>query len=235
MIVSINQPAYLAWPGYFERIARSDMHIILDHVQFEKNSFTNRNKIRTREGWTWLTVPLKTKGRFHDLAINSVETDDLQPWGRKHWNALCTNYAKAPYFAEHRAFFEGVYARPWPRLNDLLRETTSYLLQALGVGTKMVTSTELSVGGVKSELVLNLCRAVGAATYLSGPLGRGYLDEAAFAEAGIAVKYHDYEPPTYTQAFPGFEAGISTVDLLFNQGPASRATMASGTLSESSL
>jgi hypothetical protein len=120
-------------------------------------------------------------------------------------------------------------------LNDLLRETTSYLLQALEVNTRIVMSTELSVDGAKSDLVLNLCRAVGATTYLSGPLGRGYLDEASFAEAGIAVKYHDYTPPIYSQAFPGFEAGISTLDLLFNEGPASRAIMASGTASSPSL
>ena len=73
MIVSINQPAYLPWLGYFERIANSDLHIVLDHVQFEKNSFTNRNKIRTKEGWMWLSVPVKTKGKFGELNINELE------------------------------------------------------------------------------------------------------------------------------------------------------------------
>ena len=76
MIVSINQPAYLPWLGYFHRIAVSDLHVVLDHVQFEKNSFTNRNKVRTASGTPWLTVPVRSKGRFGDLAINEVDIAD---------------------------------------------------------------------------------------------------------------------------------------------------------------
>jgi len=77
LIVSINQPAYLPWLGYFNRVANSDLHVVLDHVQYEKNSFTNRNKIRTAQGFSWLTLPLKTKGKFGNLAINTVEIADL--------------------------------------------------------------------------------------------------------------------------------------------------------------
>ncbi len=78
MLLSINQPAYLPWPGYFDRIARSDLHVVLDHVQFEKNSFINRNRILGANGPCWLTVPVRTKGRFGDLQIHEIEIDNTQ-------------------------------------------------------------------------------------------------------------------------------------------------------------
>lgn len=109
MIVSVNQPAYLPWPGYFHRIAVSDTHVVLDHVQFEKNSVTNRNKVRTATGWSWLTVPLRTKGRFGDLAIRSVEIDNATDWRTRHWKTLRQSYGRAPHFAAHAAYFEDVY------------------------------------------------------------------------------------------------------------------------------
>src|SRR5438477_413092 len=126
MVVTIMQPAYLPWLGYFDRIARSDLCIVLDHVQFEKNSFTNRNKLRIAKGWTWLTVPLRTSGRFGSLAINALETSPRPDWRRKHWDTIRFNYAKAPYFKAHAAYLEGAYAQEWPYLCPLLRELTSW-------------------------------------------------------------------------------------------------------------
>jgi len=221
MIVSINQPAYLPWLGYFHRIAVSDVHVVLDHVQFEKNSFTNRNKIRTREGWTWLTIPVKTAGKFGQLPIHEIEIANEKKWAVKHWQSLRLNYANAPYFAEHAAFFEGVYSRPWDRLSDLAREITAYLLDAFGIKTRLYFSSEMNISGKKDELVLNLCRELGTTTYLSGPLGRNYLREDLFHGNGIAVRYDDYRHPTYPQAHPGFEPYMAALDLLFNAGPAS--------------
>ncbi len=218
MRVSINQPAYLPWLGYFDRIARSDVHIVLDHVQFEKNSFTNRNKIRTKDGWQWLTVPVKTKGKFGALAINTIVVNNDVRWTAKHWASLQCHYGKAPYFSHHRAFFEDVYAQSWSCLNDLLRETLRYFLRVFDVRTPILFSSDLNVPGKKDELVLNLCQAVGARDYLSGPLGRNYLCEARFAEAGISVAYHDYRQPIYPQVYPGFETSLSAIDVLFNAG-----------------
>jgi hypothetical protein len=218
MIVSINQPAYLPWLGYFDRIAASDLHIVLDHVQFEKNSFSNRNKVRTRAGWCWLTVPLQTKGKFGDLALNEVRIagDD---WGRRHWETIRQNYSRAPFFREHREALEGFYARPWGRLADLARETTAYQLDALGIRTPLRYSSEMGVPGRKDELVLNLCKAVGADVYLSGPLGRDYLRPERFAEAGVRLVYHDYSHSVYPQCHPGFEPYMGALDLLLNCGP----------------
>lgn len=228
MIVSISQPAYLPWLGYFDRQLRSDLHIVLDHVNLDgssKTKFANRNRVRTATGWTWLTVPLLSKGKHGQLLLHEVEIANDQPWRQKHWGTLKGSYARSPYFGAHRAFFEGVYQREWTKLWDLTAATTEYLRQALGVTCAVQRSSAMGVAGENHELILNLCRAVGATTYLSGPFGRDYLDAGAFADAGIELAFHDYAHPAYLQAHPGFEPYMSALDLLFQHGPASRAIL----------
>lgn len=225
MIVSINQPAYLPWLGYLERIAASDLHIVLDHVQFEKNSFTNRNKVRTKEGSTWLTIPLATKGRFGELAIHTLEFAANDPWQKKHWATLRMNYARAPFFKRYAPAYEALYTQSWSGFMPMARAFLAQHLCDLGITTPLRFSSEMQVAGSKSELVLNLCRAVGADTYLSGALGRDYLDEASFAQASIYVRYQDYAHPNYTQCQPGFEPYMGVLDLIFNHGPAAREVL----------
>ncbi len=229
MIVSINQPAYLPWLGYFERIARSDLHIVLDHVQFEKNSFTNRNKVRTKDAPTWLTVPVSTKGRFGDLAICSLEFAPNDSWQKKHWATLRMNYARAPFFRDYGTVYEQLYARTWSGFSAMTRAFLEQHLHDLGIVTPLRFSSEMNVPGTKNDLVLNLCREVGADTYLSGALGRDYLDEASFTQAGIAVRYQDFPHPSYAQVWPGFVSHLCVLDLLFNHGPGSRDIMLSQT------
>lgn len=221
MIVSINQPAYLPWAGYFDRILKSDLHIILDHVQFEKNSLTNRNKVKTPQGWAWLTIPVKTKGKFKDCSIKELETNDTIKWPHKHWQSLLANYKKAPFFEKHKDFFETLYSKDWPVLNDILTETNTYLMKELGIETKTMSSSDLDPQKTKSDLVLELCQKVEATTYISGPLGRDYLDVGPFKQAGIEVLFHDYEYPDYPQQFGDFEPYMSVIDMLFNCGPES--------------
>jgi len=229
MIVSINQPAYLPWLGYFHRIAASDLHIVLDHVQFEKNSFVNRNRIRTATGTTWLTVPVLTKGKFKELPISELTINTTEDWQGKHWRTIQQNYGKAQHFAEHAGFFESVYTRTWTHLLPLCMEITAYLLQSFGISTPFRSSSEMSPAQTKSELVLELCKSVGADTYLSGILGKQYLDEASFRRAGIRVLYQDYKHPTYPQyRAAGFEPHLSAIDLLFNCGPESRSILLAG-------
>jgi hypothetical protein len=219
VIVSINQPAYLPWLGYFDRIAASDLHVVLDHVQFEKGSFVNRNRVRTRDGSTWLTVPVRTKGRFGAAPIATLEIDDSSGWRRKHWETLRQSYGRAPFFEQHAGFFASVYEREWPTLGPLCAEVTGYLLRELGISTPLVASHALDPRGAKDELVLDLCVKARATTYLSGALGRNYLREELFAARGIEVEYQDYVHPVYRQLGPGFEPAMAAVDLLFTCGP----------------
>ena len=229
MIVSINQPAYLPWLGYLHRIAISDLHIVLDHVQFEKNSFTNRNKVKTTKGFCWLTVPVKTKGRFGDVAIQSLEIDNGTDWRAKHWRTICQNYGKSPYFSEHAIFFEKLYEREWTHLASLCREITSYLLQRFMIATPLRFSSEMNPTQTKGDLVLELCRRIGATTYLSGILGKDYLDEESFTSAGISVAYQDFRHPEYPQSRgQKFESHLAAIDLLFNCGPKSREILLTG-------
>lgn len=230
MIVSINQPAYIPWLGYFDRIEASDLHIVLDHVQFEKNSLVNRNRIRTPAGWMWLTIPVATKGNFGHLAIRDLQSAGGARWRRKHWKALEMNYARTAAFTTHldalRALYadeamSGAFLPPVLQLNK-------YILEALGIQTKLAFSSEMEVGGSKSELVLRLCQSVGASTYLSGPFGRDYLDLAGFEAAGIKVLFHDYLPQSYLQAWPGFEPAMSALDALFCCGEYAAAVMRAG-------
>lgn len=197
MIVSINQPAYLPWLGYFDRIKRSDFHIVLDHVQLEKGGFTNRTRIRQPDGRVmWLTIPVE-KGK----PINKTRIVDKR-WRAKHRKTLEQTYGKiAP------AFLSEITG---DRLIDVLLMATLQLSFFLNMWNPYkhpeLYSSHLKVKGAKSDLVLNLCREVGATQYLSGANGRNYLDIPAFDKAGIEVIYHDFphDPPV-----------LSALDYLF--------------------
>lgn len=218
MLLSINQPAYLPWLGYFDRINKSDIHIVLDHVQYEKNSMTNRNKVRTKQGWSWLTAPVKTKGSFGDLAINKLAISNESSWSKKHFNTLVGNYSKARYFSKYIDFFEDVYNKEWSHMNPLLKEFTQFILRELNIETKIIYSSDLNFKESKSDLLLKICEKFEATTYLSGPFGRDYLDTEIFNKKGINILYHDYKHPVYNQTYEGFESHMSIVDLLFNHG-----------------
>jgi len=221
MIVSIAQPAYIPWLGYFDRISKSDIHIVLDNVMMDgssKTKFANRNKIRTPNGWSWLTVPLRAVSRSDEKAISDLEITSGMNWPEKHWKTMQSNYSRSAYYSNYSDYFKSFYQQTWIYLAPMLEESTRFLLQELGIQTQQLKSSKLSPRSKKSDLILELCLIVGATTYLSGPLGRDYLDVDAFEKAGIDLKYHDYIHPSYDQCFDGFVPYMSVVDLLFNHG-----------------
>ena len=219
MIVSINQPAYLPWLGYFDRIHMSDIHIVLDHVQYEKNSMINRNKVRTKQDWTWLTVPVKTKGNFGDLAINKLKIDGAQAWAKKHFNTICFSYSKSKYFSQYIDFFEHIYKeKEWSSISSIIREINNYILCELKIKTEIIYSSDLDINTSKSQLLIDICNRFAATTYVSGPLGRDYLDDKLFSEKNMDVIYHDYQHPKYEQVYDKFVSHMSIIDLMFNCG-----------------
>jgi hypothetical protein len=225
MIASMHQPEHLPWLGFFDKLRCCDVLVVLDTVQFARRDFQNRNRIKGAAGPIWLTVPVESKGKV-DQAIEEVRIVEEQSWRRKCWAAIRLNYGKAPHFAEHAPFFEALYAREWTRLLDLNMAVIRYLVEQFGITTRLVAGSELGVrerGG--TAVALAACRAVGAATYLSGAFGRDYLDERQFAEAGIAVRYQEFRHPAYPQLHGGFLPQMSAIDLLFNCGPESRAVL----------
>ena len=234
MIVSISQPAYLPWLGYFHRIAVSDLHISLNDVDIGHRSFANRNKVLTPQGPSWLTVPVLTKGGRSTL-ISEIAIATDSKWRRKHWRTIEQSYAGAQHFDQYSDFWEEIFTREWELLEDLTRETTAHQLEALGIDTPLRRSSEMGVGGAKSDLILNLCSAVDADVYLSGPLGRDYLDDGKFEERGIRVEYHDYTHPTYPQAADEFVSHLAAIDALFSCGPRTRDVLRSGNATKAEL
>jgi len=225
MICAIHQPQYLPWLGYFDKIDQVDLFLFLDDVQFKKHEWQNRNRIRTRDGWQWLTVPVR---HHFGQEIRAVEIDDHLPWRRKHWQALQTDYGRARHFAEASAPWQEIYDREWSELSRLNVESVQRLCRAMGIETPMRLASEFSVPGAATDKLIGLCRAVGADTYLSGTGGRDYLDEEAFRRAGVRLVYQAFEHPTYPQVWDGFVSHLSAVDLLFNCGRDSLAVLRSG-------
>jgi len=232
MLVAIHQPHYLPWLGYLHRMARAQLFIVLDHVQFERGNYQNRTRVRVNGAPHWLTVPVQQRSQKERIAEKVI--DNAQPWGRQHFETLRRAYGSAGFFGMYAAPLGAIYAREWQRLADLDACTLDFLRDALDIRTPLVRSSALGVQGAKSELVLNLCKAVGASALLVGLGGsRHYLDRAAFAQAGIGLRMQDFAHPVYPQrgAQP-FSAGLSALDLLFNCGPRSRDVLLGSGVSE---
>ena len=215
MKVAVHQPQYLPWLGYFDKMDQADCFVVLDQVQFKKNEWQNRNRIKTAAGWQWLTVPVLH--RFPQK-ISEVKINNAAPWSRKHIGALVSNYSGTPFFELHRAFFEEIYARDWTLLLDLNLATLSYLAQALGIRTKLHLASSLQARGEATDRLVAICQAVGADSYLSGAGAREYLDVRRFEDAGIRVLFQTFQCPPYPQRFGAFEPNLSIVDLVFNCG-----------------
>lgn len=215
--VAIIQSSYIPWKGYFDIIHDVDEFIFLDHVQFTSRDWRTRNRIKTRDGLLWLTVPA---GSDRNRRICDVRLED-RSWQEKHWKTILHNYSKAPHFARYRPFFEEIYlGTAWSSLSELNQTmTTRIARELLGIETRFRDSRELDPEGAKLELILDLVRKSGATTYVSGPSADDYIDPALFADAGVELVYKQYSGyPEYAQAHPPFEHAVSIVDLLFNVG-----------------
>lgn len=226
MIVSIHQPQYLPWLGYFDKIERSDVFVFLDNVQFKKNEWQNRNKIKTSEGWQWLSVPV-----IHSFTqkILEVEINNTVQWGRKHLNALVTHYSKAPFYKNYIDFFEQTYTREWTYLVDINIHVIKYIVKALGLSDKkLVLASDLESREGSSERLIDICKQLGGDVYLSGKDGAKYMDLDIFKEEGIQVIFQDYKHPRYDQLYGDFEPFLSVIDLLFNCGPDSLSILKKG-------
>lgn len=218
MILAAHQPNYLPWAGYFYKMARCDVFVLLDQVQYSRTSYTARCLIKGVGGKArWLSVPVFKKGRYYQ-SISQVAIDNDTAWQASHNRTLQSCYSKAPYFTEHRGLLETAYDRPWQNLSELNAELTGQLAGLLGVKAKVVKQSELGVDSASSELLIELCRKMSAGVYLSGPGGRKYLDKKKFEEAGIELRFITYFPQAYPQLWGNFVPGLSIVDMLFNCG-----------------
>ncbi len=224
MILAAHQPQYLPWLGYFHKMARCDVFVYLDDVQYKKREFQNRNRIRTKDGWQWLTVPVMTKGNYTQ-DIRDVVLEPGSEWTHDHWLALQLAYAKAAHFQSVAPGLEAFYKRPWTKLGEMCEAQIDFHRRQFGIDTPLRRSSELGITTMKSQRLVDLCKALGADVYLSGQGARDYLDGDLFARAGIKVVFQEFRHPEYAQAYRGFQSHLAAVDLLFNHGPASRGIL----------
>jgi len=215
MMLSAHQTAYLPWLGYLHRIDLSDKFVVLDLVQFEKNSYSNRNQIKSPGGKIWLTVPISGRGHLSSN-LKELKIVNITSWARKHWKALSFNYSKAPFFRQHAEFFHDVYSREWDSLTDLCVELMSYILRQFEITTPIFKQSDIGVTGRKQELICKLCDEFGADTFLFGDHGRDYVDPEFFHSHGVMPKFHSYEGGAYPQLWGSFIPNLSCVDMMFN-------------------
>ena len=227
MRVAIHQPEYLGYLGFYNKMMNADAWIVLDNVQLAKRDFVRRNRIRGSNGPMWLSIPVITKGRYYQL-IQEVEVDNTQSWRKSHWKSIQYQYQRAPYFEQYAEQLASIYESEWRLLADLNIAVIKTMTRLLGVERPTYVASQLGVSGNSSQLLADLTQAIGGDVYLSGPMGRDYLDESLFRERGLQIEYNDFTHPVYRQAQGEFVPYLAAIDLLFNYGPASRYVIADG-------
>lgn len=214
MRIAIHQPQFLPWLGYLDKIDRADLFVLLDTVQFKKNEWQNRNRIRTAQGWQWVTVPV-----LHDFgqSIMEVRINDKVDWRGKHLRALELHYAHA----DHRGKLAGlraIYDRPWERLADLNIAVLRWLLDGFGISTPLRLASDMRLPDEPTERLIEICRAMGATSYLAGAGAKDYMDFGKFEAAGIPVEAQEFRHPVYRQCYEPFVPGLSAIDLFLTCG-----------------
>lgn len=218
--VAITQSNYIPWKGYFETIYTVDEFILYDDVQYTRRDWRNRNQIKTSQGLYWLTIPVEVKGKYLQLINETVVSDNK--WNATHWKTLQANYARAPFFKEHKDFFEELYLGcTETHLSKINYRFLTGICALLQIKTPITWSSDYELIGDKTERLLNICLQAKATDYYSGPAAKTYLDESLFNSKGVNVHWIDFSGyPEYPQQFPPFEHAVSVVDLIFNVGAA---------------
>jgi hypothetical protein len=217
----ILQPSYIPWRGYFHQIQKADLFIFYDDVQYDKHGWRNRNRIKTRQGGQWLTIPVHTKGVVvENIGINEIEIAWEQAWAERHLRAIQQSYSKAPYYKEHEAWLEEVFSRRPECLADFTIPLTIEIARKLGIQhTRFMRSSELTVTGQKTDRLIEILTQVGTTHYISGPSAKSYIEDEKFEKAGITLEYMEYNYSEYPQLYPPFDPYSTILDLMFMTGP----------------
>lgn len=218
--VVVLQPSYIPWRGYFHQIFKADIFVFYDCVQYDKHGWRNRNRIRTKEGSQWLTIPVAARGCVSEgTPICEVTISPPDNWRNKHLRSILMNYSRSPFLRNYSEMLDEIYSREDKLLADFTCSTTERIARELGITeTKFMRSSELGVEGTKSDRLLSVLKRVGATHYISGPSAKSYLDEDALEREGISVEYMSYEYPDYPQGAGEFDGRVSILDLLLNAG-----------------
>tara|TARA_B100001179_G_C18578844_1_gene398875 strand:+ start:217 stop:918 length:702 start_codon:yes stop_codon:yes gene_type:complete len=213
----IHQPNFLPYVGFFHKLSLADTFVMMDNTQYDKK-FTNRNKIKIPDGWSWLTVPINKEHKF--LPNKLVEINNKENWKEMHWKKITRSYTNSKFFKKnYKSFFEEVYSKEWKFLFELNSELLRQIIDWLGLKIQIIKESELNINGNSTERLVNVCKELGAETYVSGVGGKEYMNEKLFQKNNIKIEYQKFQCPTYTQIFSGdFIPNLSIIDLLFNNG-----------------
>lgn len=229
-VVAIHQPTFLPWLGLWDKLARADVFVLLDDVQFPKKGGTWMNRVRMLVGGEprWVTMPVD-RAYAGTRTVREMRIDDSKPWREGVLATIRSSYRNAPYTGEVLPFVEESLSAPTPFVAELNERAIRLLAGKLGLGaSKLVHQSELSCSGTGTQLLVELCVAVGGDTYLSGDGADGYLEPERFREAGLALRYTEFTPPRYAQPVPDHLAGLSVVDALMNCGWEGTAALITG-------
>ena len=219
--IAILQPGYLPWLGFFEQVNVSDVFVIYDDVQYDKQGWRNRNRIKTGNGVQFVTVPVRCK--FKECSrTNEVTIDNRTNWRKKHLFSIKQSYSSAPFYKDYIDLVEEAYSREWQYLIDIDLYFITKFVKCLGLSNKeIVRSSSLDVRGDRIERLVTLCKIFKADVFYEGAAGKNYIDSKHFEEQGIRVEFQDYKHPVYNQLYGDFVPYLSVIDLLFNLGPES--------------
>lgn len=224
MILSIMQPTYLPWMGYFDLIDSVDKFVFLDNVQLERSGWQVRNRIRSSQGELMLRVAISTPNRFDDTLIHQTQFVNGHPWRKKHLKSIKMNYQKAPFFEQLYPLLENIYQQDETSLSEFNIQVINTLCSFMGIHTPKLRASELTgIEGIKDTRLTSLCKHLGADQYLSPSGAMAYIEQTSpggdLSKNGIDVFYHQFIHPQYTQLYDGFISHLSIIDTLFNLGP----------------
>tara|TARA_Y100000739_G_C20548890_1_gene437238 strand:- start:407 stop:1102 length:696 start_codon:yes stop_codon:yes gene_type:complete len=218
--IAMLQPNYIPWKGVFDLINRVDVFVFYDDVQYTLKDWRNRNKIKTQNGDKWLSVPVKTKG-LRDQLVCNAQINIQENWQRKHFSAIQSAYAKAPFFKEYKYLIEDIYMdNVWGSISDLDIYSTKKIAEAIGISAEWVNSSDLKLHGNKDgEKIIKICQELNCNFFINGPASKEFMDYEKFKEAGIELDYMDYIYPEYNQLYEPFNHYVTVLDVIFNCGP----------------
>lgn len=216
MILAGHQPEHLPYLGFFYKIVKADKFILVDHVQYKKKNFQNRNRIRNDNGAFWLTVPVKTHDK-HFQKIMDVEINNDLDWQKKHWRSIQLCYGKVPFYKEYAPLFEKIYTTRYDKLSEFNIAIIKTILEILGIKKTIYRSSDYAFTRQKTELLVEMCKELGCSTYFSGHGAKSYFVPEIFEHENLNHIYSDFKHPTYIQHHKGpFIPNLSIIDAIFN-------------------
>ena len=218
--VCIHQPDFIPYLGFFHRLIETDIFIILDDAQFIRDGWHHRDQVKNSAGKTWITLPVNREDLFK--TIRDVRLVQPQDWKTKHLNQLKENYRKAPFFGMYFPRIEAIYAKNHDRLIEINLDFLEFLFEFFNLEPRPLFSSDLHIPGKSTDRLVELVQQVGGDRYLTGTGSRAYLEEVKFTEKGIAVAWQKFDPPDYPQMHGEFISHLSSIDMVFNLGPAAK-------------